>query len=279
MNAPILDALALPDLTDAAAGPHAMQLLVREVISALRARWNVPVVLWRAPPVTTPNENYDALGYPQDGAARDARHTRWLDDGHLLRTQTTAMVPAALAALRAAGPVDVLLACPGLVWRRDRVDRLHVGAPHQLDLWRISNHRLNEVDLAEMIATVGQAVLPGRAWRSMPTTHPYTERGLELEVEDQNGWVEVGECGLAASALLERAGLPNHHGLAMGLGLDRLLMLRKGIDDVRLLRSTDPRAVAQLADLTPWRPWSTQPEVRRDLFDRRTSWRHLRGIG
>jgi phenylalanyl-tRNA synthetase alpha chain len=279
MNAPILDALALRDLTDAAAGPHAMQLLVREVIAAVRARWNVPVVVWRAPPVTTAEENYDALGYPKDGAAREAKHTRWLDEAHLLRTQTSAMVPAALQALRAAEPVDVLLACPGLVWRRDRVDRLHVGAPHQLDLWRISNRPLRDMELAEMIATVAQAALPGRSWRSTPTSHPYTERGLELEVLEGGAWIEVGECGLAAPEVLARAGLPHHHGLAMGLGLDRLLMLRKGIDDVRLLRSDDPRAVAQLEDLAPWKPWSNQPAVRRDLFDRQPGWRHFRGIG
>lgn len=56
---------------------------------------------------------------------------------------------------------------------------------------------------------------------------------------------------------------------SLGLGLDRPLMLRKGIDDVRLLRSGDPRAVAQLQDLSPWRRWSEQPEIRRDLFDPR----------
>jgi len=51
----------------------------------------------------------------------------------------------------------------------------------------------------------------------------------------------------------------------MGLGLDRLLMLRKGIDDIRLLRSEDPRVAGQLRDLAPYRPVSRQPPVRRDL--------------
>ena len=50
-----------------------------------------------------------------------------------------------------------------------------------------------------------------------------------------------------------------------GAGLDRALMLRKGIDDIRLLRSTEPRIAPQLLDLTPWRPVSAQPPVRRDL--------------
>jgi phenylalanyl-tRNA synthetase alpha chain len=67
--------------------------------------------------------------------------------------------------------------------------------------------------------------------------------------------------------VLADAGLspPTWSGLAMGLGLDRMLMLRKGIDDIRLLRDDDPRVAAQMLDLTPYRPVSRHPPVRRDL--------------
>jgi phenylalanyl-tRNA synthetase alpha chain len=65
--------------------------------------------------------------------------------------------------------------------------------------------------------------------------------------------------------VLEAAGLAGWSGLALGMGLDRLLMLRKGIPDIRLLRSAEPRVVGQLADLAPWRPVSAMPPVRRDL--------------
>ena len=54
-------------------------------------------------------------------------------------------------------------------------------------------------------------------------------------------------------------------GLAIGLGLDRLLMLRKGIPDIRLLRATDPRIAWQMLDLAPYRPVSLMPPVCRDL--------------
>jgi phenylalanyl-tRNA synthetase alpha chain len=79
--------------------------------------------------------------------------------------------------------------------------------------------------------------------------------------------VEIGECGLALPALLAENGLDVGHttGLAMGLGLDRILMLRKGLEDIRLLRSEDPRISAQMLDLEPYRPVSSMPEVRRDL--------------
>jgi phenylalanyl-tRNA synthetase alpha chain len=78
-------------------------------------------------------------------------------------------------------------------------------------------------------------------------------------------WIEVWECGLAHPEVLERAGLAGWSGLALGMGLDRLLMLRKGIPDIRLLRSADPRIAGQMTDLAPWRPVSAMPPVRRDL--------------
>jgi phenylalanyl-tRNA synthetase alpha chain len=103
-------------------------------------------------------------------------------------------------------------------------------------------------------------------WRTRPAVHPYTTGGLEIEARAGDAWVEIGECGLAAGHVLAGAGLPaGVAGLALGLGLDRLLMLRKGIDDIRLLRSSDPRVVRQLADLSPYRPVSAQPAAERDL--------------
>jgi phenylalanyl-tRNA synthetase alpha chain len=81
----------------------------------------------------------------------------------------------------------------------------------------------------------------------------------------EGNWVEVWECGLAHPGVLARAGLTGRSGLALGLGLDRLLMLRKGIPDIRLLRSADPRIASQMADLAPYRPVSAMPAIRRDL--------------
>jgi phenylalanyl-tRNA synthetase alpha chain len=100
----------------------------------------------------------------------------------------------------------------------------------------------------------------------LPAVHPYTRHGLEVEVRCGDRWVELLECGLAAPEVLGEAGLPPEYtGLAMGVGLDRALMLRKGIDDIRLLRSPDPRISSQMRDLEPYRRVSSQPPVRRDL--------------
>lgn len=260
-------ALALRDLTDAALGPHAMQMLVQVAVAALRERWCTAVVVHRAPPVVAAAANYDALGYPPDGVARDARYTRYVTRRRLLRTQTSAMIPAALRMIAKANYEDVLLVCPGLTYRRDAIDRLHVGEPHQLDLWRIAQRPLGRAELEEMIDVATQAMLPGARLTLTPAQHPYTVDGLEVHADVDGRLVEILECGLAAPRLLDRAGLPSdeYHGLAMGIGLDRMLMLRKGIDDIRALRSADPRIAAQMLDLEPYRRPSPQPAIRRDL--------------
>jgi phenylalanyl-tRNA synthetase alpha chain len=112
---------------------------------------------------------------------------------------------------------------------------------------------------------VVRAVLPGAEWRTETRVHPYTTEGLQIDIDNGGEWVEIGECGLAAAGVLRSAGLDGFTGLAMGLGLDRLLMLRKGIADIRLLRAVDARVAAQMNDLSLYRPVSNLPAIARDL--------------
>lgn len=259
-------ALALRDLTDSAHGPHAMQLLVGEIVHSLREAWNCDVVVHRAPSVVSLEDNYERLGYPEDAAARDARYTRYVTATSVLRTHTSAMIPGLLRLIRPADYADVLLVCVGLVYRRDRIERLWVGEPHQLDLWRILHAPLDDSDLREMIDVVVATAVPEHGYRALPTSHPYTLNGLEVEVGENGRWVEVAECGLASPRVLRGGGLSSgYSGLAMGIGLDRLLMLRKGVDDIRLLRSGDDRVASQMLDLSRYNPVSSQPPAIRDL--------------
>lgn len=279
MNVRLLDAaalehaLSLRDLTDPAAGAHAMQRLVADVSHAL-ARDGAAVHEHRGPRVVDVADNYDRLRFPHETVTRDARYTRYVSEREVLRTHTSALVPGCLRALgREPAPTqreDVMLVVPGVVYRRDCIDRLHAAEPHQLDLWRVrrstTRPRLDGGDLEAMIATVVTALLPGRRWRTMAAVHPYTLDGLQIDVEHEDTWIEIGECGLAHPEVLRGADLEaSASGLAMGLGLDRLVMLRKGVPDIRLLRSDDPRVAAQMMDLEPYRTVSSMPPVRRDL--------------
>ena len=77
--------------------------------------------------------------------------------------------------------------------------------------------------------------------------------------------MEIWECGYARPGVLAAAGLRGRSGLALGMGLDRLLMLAKGVPDIRLLRSGDPRVARQMLDLTRYQRVSAMPAVTRDL--------------
>ncbi len=266
-------ALSVRDLTGPAAGLHALQLLVEESVAALRAAWHCEVRVLRGSRVVAVADNYDRLGYLPEAVTRDERYSRYLDDVTMLRSHTTAGVPPALRALaaedsRAPADRDVLLVLPGMCYRRDAIDRLHVGTPHQMDLWRLRRGtRLGETDLDELIGRLLGAVLPGAELCSTPAEHPYTTAGRQVDVAGDAGWVEIAECGLAAPHVLATAGLDpgRWSGLALGSGLDRMLMLRKQVPDVRLLRAEDPRVAAQMLDLSPYRPVSSLPPLSRDL--------------
>ncbi len=257
-------ALELRDLSDPLQGPHAMQAIVQSIHEELANRWRIPRLLYRGSPLVPVEDNYDRLAYPADGAVRDSRYSRYVTQGKMLRAHTSAMIPGLLRSLALDPPDDILLICPGLVYRRDTIDKLHTGEPHHLDLWRITRKTLSADDLNEMVLAVVSSVLPGYKYRTIPSRHPYTTNGIQIDVAVANQWIEIGECGLASLDVIRMAGL-DAQGLAMGLGLDRILMIRKSIDDIRLLRSTDERVQRQMLDLNPYVPVSNQPAIRRDL--------------
>lgn len=156
---------------------------------------------------------------------------------------------------------EYLIIHPGICYRRDVVDKRHVGEPHQMDVWLISRDVKCQLSKVKFIETILHAILPDVSYRLNETSHPYTHNGLEIEVLVNDKWIEIGECGEAHPDLLQLG----YTGLASGWGLDRLAMLVKGIDDIRLLRSTHPRIAAQMINLELYQPVSNQPSISRDI--------------
>jgi phenylalanyl-tRNA synthetase alpha chain len=263
-------ALGIRDLSDPGEGPHAIQILIDRAVEALARAWSCEVRWCRGPKVVPVADNYDRLGYGPDAITREARYTRYVSTGQMLRSHSSVMVPPALRQLardrlaREASD-DVLLVCPGMAYRRDAIDWQHSGTPHQLDLWRITRQAMTDADLDGMISGLLGALVPELPYRQEPRTHPYTRRGRQVDVRQDSRWVEVWECGLAHPGVLAAAGLAGRSGLALGMGLDRMLMLIKGIPDIRLLRSADPLIADQMRDLARYRPVSSMPPITRDL--------------
>jgi len=257
--------LGLRDLSDPAEGRHAIQILISHAVEGLCDAWGCEVRWCRGPRIVPVADNYDRLGYPAEAITREARYTRYVDAANMLRSHSSAMIPAALRRLARQPGDDVLLVCPGIVYRRDAIDWQHTGAPHQLDLWRITRQAVSSTDMDQMIAVLLGALAPGLPRRQQPRAHPYTLDGRQVDVYQDGRWVEVGECGLAHPRVLAAAGLHGRSGLALGMGLDRLLMLVKHIPDIRLLRSGDPRITGQMLGLARYQHVSSMPAITRDL--------------
>ncbi|GAA1490558.1 hypothetical protein [Brachybacterium sacelli] len=261
-------ALALRDLTDPSQGEHAIQQLLTSVVSALQNRWHCTARYVRNPPVVAVRDNYDRLGYDATDVTRDRRYTRYLSPTTMLRSHTSAEIPGALESYAHDADIDELVVVPGLVYRRDVVDRSHVGEPHQVDLWRIRDTPdTSDDDMLDMIDRLVEAVLPGAEWQVTDAVHPYTVGGRQIDLWLDGEWLELAECGRIHPGVLRSAGLDPQRwsGLALGMGLERALMLRKSIPDIRYLRAADPRIAAQMQHLGPWEHVSPLPHARRDI--------------
>ena len=266
----IQQALTQIDLTEPSSPDHAIRLLLTQILDGLASKGWPTAQIQTGPRIVSAQENYGLLGYDPAEITLGSEHTRWVDECSLLRTQTTSQIPAALqraAALRRPGET-VLLAAPGITFRRDSRDRWHCAEPHQMDIWVLGEPELaTREHLLRLVGDILQLAVPDAAWVHSDSPHHYTEGGIEINVLNDGQPVEVLECGCIAKSLLQRLHIDpaRHGGLALGMGLDRLTMLRKGIPDIRLLRDTNERVQAQMHDLQPWRAVSRLPSITRDI--------------
>ena len=264
------EALELNDLTELKHPAHAIGLLLDEVLEGLKARGWPDAQVLRGPRIVSAQENYGLLGYDPAEVTLGSEHTRWVDEHSLLRTQTTSQIPKALqqaAQNRKAGEL-ILLAAPGITFRRGSRDRWHCAEPHQMDIWVLGDPALGAREhLLRLVSDILECAVPDQQWTYRDNPHHYTDGGIEVNVLNDGVPVEVLECGRIAKSLLQRLQIdPLHHGgLALGMGLDRLTMLRKGIPDIRLLRDQNVRVQAQMHDLDPWTAVSRLPSIARDI--------------
>jgi phenylalanyl-tRNA synthetase alpha chain len=262
--------LAIPDLTDPRNGIHAINIVVKKIRRELKKTYSeIPVEEVRINPKVSVKENFDDLLFPADNAGRSSRYTRYVNPDVVLRTHTSSAIPGWLKKASVNGLKDAIVVLPGMCYRRDVVDKTHCAEPHQMDVWRIrrGEPRFTRLDLIHLIETILSSVVPGYEYRANEVQHPYTVNGLEIEVLVNGSWLEVLECGEAHPMILKNAGLDpeEYSGLALGMGLDRLVMIIKEIDDIRILRSGDPRIKKQMTNLEKFSIVSNQPPTKRVL--------------
>lgn len=246
---------------------HCVSIIVDKIREKLERKYSLTPSIEKGTKVVSVHDNYHALGYDKNEVTLGTRYTKYLNETDMLRTQMSSVIPSLLRSYRKDG--DKLWMCPGIVYRRDVRDKTHVGEPHQMDVWYLTSQtqtRANLIELVETIISVIEDVHKKKIqWRYNETSHNYTDEGIEVEIYYQNRWLEILECGLISKTLLDNHGLSEYTGLALGMGLERLAMIIKNIDDIRILNSNNPLIQKQLTNLNKYKPISNQPSTKRDL--------------
>ncbi len=208
------------------------------------------------PEVEDDFHNFQALNLPPGHPARDATDTFYLVGGLLLRTHTS---PVQIRTMERQAP-PIRMVCPGRVYRRD-MDATHLPMFHQIEALCVGEG-ISMADLKGTLAHVWQRFFGADvAMRLRPGYFPFVEPGCEYDISCQvcrgrgcrvcknTGWIELGGAGMVHPAVFEAVGIDPqvHSGFAFGLGLDRIAMMRHGIDDLRLLVDGDIRFLDQFA--------------------------------
>lgn len=262
--------LAIPDLTDPKNGIHAVNIVINNIKQALEKFYvGVNIEEIRSNPIVSSKENFDDLLFPVNNVGRSSRYTRYVTENTVLRTHTSSGIPNWLKQASHNSISDTIVILPGVCYRRDVVDKTHCGEPHQMDIWRIKHGlpHFNRSHLIHLVETILSCTIPGCEYRANEVKHPYTMHGLEVEILVNGLWLEILECGEAHPIILKNAGLnpEEYSGLALGMGLDRLVMIIKNINDIRILRSENPRIKHQMLNLEKFIIVSDQPATKRVL--------------
>ncbi len=205
--------------------------------------------------------NFEALNIPKDHPARDMQDTFWFQgpgevaNRHLLRTHTSTIQVRAMKKHR---PPFRFIA-PGKVFRCERTDASHEMVFHQLEGMMVGEG-ISVAHLIYFMKTLLSEVFKRSVEvRLRPGFFPFVEPGFELDIKclicggkgcsvcKQSGWVELLPCGMVHPHVLKTGDIDptKYNGFAFGLGLDRLVMMRYGIEDIRHIHSGDLRFVEQ----------------------------------
>ena len=207
--------------------------------------------IWDGPEIETDYNNFEALNFTDDHPARDMQDTFYTNDDNLLRTHTSAIQVRALKVLKP--PFRII--APGRVFRYEEIDASHENTFNQVEGMVVGKN----ITVGNLTYTMNQLLSKifrkETVVRLRPGYFPFVEPGFELDFQcmvcngkgcsvcKHSGWVELLPCGLIHPNVLKFAGLDSEEwtGFAFGLGLDRLVMMRYGITDIRYFNSGNLR--------------------------------------
>lgn len=213
--------------------------------------------IFEGPEIETDYYNFTALNTPADHPARDMQDTFYLSEGFLLRTQTSAGQIRLME--RKKPPIKML--SPGRVFRSDD-DATHSPMFHQME-GLVVDKGVTLCDLQGMLDEFARTMFSATSkTRLRPSYFPFTEPSVEVDVScaacggkgcplcKGTGWIEVLGAGMVNRRVLENCGVDpeEYSGFAFGMGIERIAMLKYGINNIKLLTENDVRFLGQFKD-------------------------------
>ncbi len=201
--------------------------------------------------------NFDALNIPADHPAREGLDSFYLRPGVLLRTHTSPMQVRTMQAY----PPPLAIVVPGKAYRRDAIDARHSPMFFQIEGLLVAPG-IHLGHLKGVLTGLFRDLFgPQQAMRFRPSFFPFTEPSAEVDTTcpgclgggcktcGGSGWIEIGGSGMVHPDVLRESGYDPSAvtGWAFGVGIERIAMVRHGIDDIRVLFENDPRVLAALA--------------------------------
>ena len=199
--------------------------------------------------------NFEALNIPKNHPARDTQDTFYINDNIVLRTQTS---PVQVRVMEKTQP-PIRIISPGRVYRSDAVDATHSPLFHQIE-GLVVDRGITFAHLKDTLETfVKRLYGEDSVVRFRPHHFPFTEPSAEVDVQCFNchgegcrlckgeGWIEILGCGMVHPKVLSNCGIDPevYSGFALGMGLERVVMRRYNIDDLRLFYENDIRFLKQ----------------------------------
>lgn len=267
----VRESLAVKDLT-AEHSKHAVNL-IKEGVTAELLEQNFPnVTALRGDPVVSVADNFDRLGYEANAIGRSSIRTRYIDENHILRTQLASLMPARLEKMSDQGVgQDTTFVLSGLAFRRDVIDQTHAESFHQLGIWRVArspDRPLGTEHLTQLVATVLAEAGSPRKLITRKEGHPFLLDSVDIHIQTTDEPVKLLEVGFVHPGVLRKNGLnpEEYSGIALNAGLDRLVMARKNIRDIRFLRAENSAIASQMFDLLPFQEYTDLSMVSRDIL-------------
>ncbi|MDD3026903.1 MAG: phenylalanine--tRNA ligase subunit alpha [Erysipelotrichaceae bacterium] len=213
----------------------------------------------QGPEVETDYYNFELMNLPQGHPARDMQDTFYIDVNYLLRTHTSPVQARTMLKANGQGPIKVI--CPGKTYRRDDDDATHSHQFMQCEGIVVDKN----ITMANLKGTlelfVKELFGEKRAIRLRPSYFPFTEPSVEVDVScsncggvgcsmcKQTGWIEILGAGMVNPKVLKMSGFDPevYQGFAFGIGIERVAMLKYGIDNIRDFYNNDIRFLAQFA--------------------------------